>query len=354
MIVFDIKRYAINDGLGIRTTIFLKGCPLRCVWCHNPESWRPQPELLFKAKKCIGCNTCGIHPHQLEVIKMTNDESRRMTNDESRNARNDKFILPASSESDSYSSFFTLHSSLEGEANDSSFVTRHSSFSSCPTLALEMCGREWTTDELLAEVEKERDIMLDSGGGVTISGGEPLLQMKNGKWKMENEEPPLMNLLHELGRRGFHRAVDTTLYAPGDVVRAVATETDLFLVDLKVMDAQKHKHYTGVSNEWILDNVRLLSQIGAQILFRLPLIEGINADEANIEATARFIEEVLQPTHDAHISLLPYHEMGRDKHARRGTAYNPEGIAMNTPSADVIQRCIEQFAAHGITAKEGG
>ena len=186
MIVFDIKRYAINDGPGIRTTIFLKGCPLRCVWCHNPESWRPQPELLFKAKKCIGCNTCGIHPHQLEVIRMKNDESRRMTNDESRNARNDEFILPASSESDSYSSFFTRHSSLEGKANNSSFVTCHLSFSSCPTLALEMCGREWTTDELMAEVEKERDIMQDSGGGVTISGGEPLLQMKNGKWKMRS------------------------------------------------------------------------------------------------------------------------------------------------------------------------
>ena len=375
MIVFDIKRYAINDGPGIRTTIFLKGCPLRCVWCHNPESWRPQPELLFKAKKCIGCNTCGIHPHQLEVIRMTNDESRRMTNDESRNARrsarkdaphleNDEFFLPASSESDSYSSFFTLHSSLEGEANDSSFVTRHSSFSTCPTLALEMCGREWTTDELLAEVEKERDIMQDSGGGVTISGGEPLLQMKNGKWKMENEEPPLMNLLHELGRRGIHRAVDTTLYAPADVVRAVAAETDLFLVDLKVMDAQKHRRYTGVSNERILENIRLLAQLQKPFYIRIPLIEGINADEENIEATAAFIEnldvappsvtEGLADSSFVNVNLLPYHEMGRDKHARRGTTYNPEGIAMSAPSDETLERCIRQFAAHGIKASIGG
>ena len=227
-----------------------------------------------------------------------------------------------------------------------------------------MCGREWTTDELLAEVEKERDIMQDSGGGVTISGGEPLLQMKNGKWKMENEEPPLMNLLHELGRRGIHRAVDTTLYAPADVVRAVAAETDLFLVDLKVMDAQKHRRYTGVSNERILENIRLLAQLQKPFYIRIPLIEGINADEENIEATAAFIEnldvappsvpEGLADSSFVNVNLLPYHEMGRDKHARRGTTYNPEGIAMSAPSDETLERCIRQFAAHGIKASIGG
>ncbi|MCR4994834.1 MAG: glycyl-radical enzyme activating protein [Bacteroidales bacterium] len=297
MVIFDIKRYAINDGPGIRTTIFFKGCPLRCVWCHNPESWHAQPEWLFKQKKCIGCNCCGVHPHQLEWIKGDIKEGK-------------------------------------GEA--------------CPTLALECCGREWSVDELMEEIEKERTVMTDSGGGVTFSGGEPLVQHK-----------ALMEALQACRQRGLHCCVDTTLYASPEVVRAVAAETDLFLVDLKVMDTDKHKHYTGVDNARILENIRLLASLGAPILFRLPLIEGINADEENIEATARFLTDLrpLFPDSSAQlrgISLLPYHEMGRDKHARRGTIYNPENIPMSTPSDATLERCQKQFACYGIEAKIGG
>lgn len=308
MIVFDIKRYAINDGPGIRTTVFLKGCPLRCVWCHNPESWRPQPEWLFKAKKCIACNTCGVHPHQFEAIR--NGE---------------------------------LQATIE-----------------CPTLALEICGQERNISDLLAEIEKERDIMRDSGGGVTISGGEPLMQMDDGKWKMENGKwsmvngtAPLLCLLRELGLRGIHRAIDTTLYASPDVVRAVAAEADLFLVDLKVMDAEKHKRFTGVSNELILSNFRLLASLSVPFQIRIPLIEGINADSENIEQTASLLEDLKNASLQG-VALLPYHEMGRDKHARRGTTYNPAAYPLATPSDATIERCIRQFADHSITATIGG
>jgi pyruvate formate lyase activating enzyme len=219
-------------------------------------------------------------------------------------------------------------------------------------------------EQLLAEIEKERDIMQDSGGGVTISGGEPLMRMGNGKWtmengqwKMDNEVPPLMALLKELGLRGIHRAVDTTLYATLEVVQAVAAETDLFLVDLKVMDSEKHRRYTGVPNERILSNLRLLTNIGTPFQIRIPLIEGINADEENIEATAEFIKTTTE--HGARpcfmgVKFLPYHEMGRDKHTRRGTTYNPTNLFMSTPSDATLQRCIDQFAAHGIIASVGG
>ena len=234
----------------------------------------------------------------------------------------------------------------------------------CPAMAIEMCGREYTLDELLAEIEKERDIMKDSGGGVTISGGEPLLSYNNQTTGQPETTSPSREgmgvglLLHALGQRGFHRCVDTTLYADPDMVKAVAAEADLFLVDLKVMDAVKHKHFTGVSNERILSNLQLLATLRVPFQIRIPLIEGINADEENIEQTARFLQTLAPASRELSglnvVALLPYHEMGRDKHRRRGTTYNPTGIAMSTPSDDTLQRCIRQFAAHGITAQTGG
>ena len=280
MYIFDIKRYAINDGPGIRTTIFVKGCPLRCVWCHNPEGWTAEPQVLYKRSKCIGCHMCE----------------------------------------------------QEG------FVT-----DDCPTKAREVCGRKYTMDELMGEVEKERDIMQDSGGGVTICGGEPLMHPDG-----------TLAILRELGRRGFHRTVDTTLYAHSDVVKAVARECELLLVDLKLMDTEKHRRYTGVGNELILQNIRLIAEAGHPFQIRIPLIEGINADEQNIEQTARFLSLLTSHFSPLTVNLLPYHDVGKDKHLRMGSRYNPQGYPMSTPTEESLQRCRQQLEAYGLHVVIGG
>ena len=281
MYIFDIKRFAINDGPGIRTTLFIKGCPLRCVWCHNPEGWTTEPQVLFKQSKCIRCGAC------LEKGFIVDD---------------------------------------------------------CPTTAREICGREYSMDELMTEVEKERAVMENSGGGVTLCGGEPLMHPEG-----------TLEILHELGRRGFHRTVDTTLYAKPEVVDAVAAECELLLIDLKLMDSDKHRLYTGVGNELILENIRRVAETGHPFVIRIPLIEGINADEENIEATAQFLSS-LSISEALVTHLLPYHDVGKDKHRRMmpPTPYNPQGYPMAVPSEETMQRCRQQLESHGLRVVIGG
>ncbi len=301
MLIFDIKRYAINDGPGIRTTLFMKGCPLHCVWCHNPESWSAHRQLLYKQSKCIGCQSC-VAVCQAHALTLTAD-GIRLTAD---------------------------RCTMCGRCAEE-----------CPTTALEICGREWTMDELMGEVEKERDIMEDSGGGVTLCGGEPLMHPDD-----------TLLLLRELRRRGLHRTVDTTLYAQPDIVRTVAGECELLLVDLKLMDAEKHRRYTGVGNELILQNIRLVAELGCDFFIRIPLIEGVNADEQNIAATARFLCSL--PWRRRTVNLLPYHDVGKDKHRRMWSRYNTQGYTMAVPSDETIDRCRRQLEEAGLHTIIGG
>lgn len=301
--IFDIKRYAINDGPGIRTTVFFSGCPLRCVWCHNPESWDYRTHKVYKQTKCIGCRSCleACPQHAIAwqegIVPVDGVECLRC-----------------------------------GRCADA-----------CPTLALEMCGREWTVDELMGEIEKERDVMEDSGGGVTLCGGEPLFQPDGA-----------LALLRELGRRGLHRAVDTTLYAPAHLVADFAAQCELMLVDLKMMDARRHQQLTGVSNRLILENIRLLARNRKPFAIRIPFIVGVNTDEENVRQTAQFIASL--DCHDTlmGINLLPYHDVGREKHQRLWSVYNPENLAMSVPTDEVLERAVQLFAAHGLAATVGG
>ena len=333
-LIFDIKRYAINDGPGIRTTIFMKGCPLRCVWCHNPESWDARPQLLYKQSRCIGCQTCvDSCPNQaLSFNVECRTESVEFAT-----------ALPSASKgtATANSTLYTLHSTLKRDSARCTLCGRCAEM--CPTRALEVCGREWTMDELMAEVEKERMVMEQSGGGVTLSGGEPLMQ-----------PDATLAILRELGRRGLHRAVDTTLYAQPAVADSVAAECELLLVDLKLMDSALHRRYTGVGNELILGNIARLATAGHDLRIRIPLIEGINADDQNIEATARFLSALPSPPSPLQVHLLPYHDMGRDKHRRLWSRYNPDNIAMTTPTEERQQHCADLLRSHGLKVVIGG
>ena len=278
----------------------MKGCPLRCVWCHNPEGFEDKPVKMYTKKKCIGCQSC-VEACPEKNLVLTSDGIQDLG-----------------------------HCVACGKCTNE-----------CPTLALEMAGKAWKMEDLMAVVEKERQVMEESGGGVTMCGGEPMMHTDY-----------LCEVLDELGRRGFHRTVDTTLFCSEENVKRVAERCELFLVDLKLMDSEKHRFYTHVGNEQILNNIRMLSEMGKKFWIRIPLIVGINADDENLEASAKFLTSL--PTKPEMVNLLVYHDVGIGKHARLGTKYNPEAFPMEAPSEEVQQHALNIMQRYGLNTKIGG
>lgn len=298
-LIFDIKRYAINDGPGIRMTIFMKGCPLNCTWCHNPESISPKPQKLFTASKCIGCGEC-VKACPNQACQLT--PQGIVTNPEL--------------------------CQLCGRCADV-----------CPTEATEISGKYETIDSLLEKIEQEIIFFDQSGGGVTISGGEPLLHHEY-----------LLALLDVCQQKDIHCTVDTSGLAKTEILLAVAEKTDLFLYDLKMMDEVRHKQYTGVSNKKILANLEILAETGAEINIRIPLIKGINDDEENIRQTAEFIVNL--SGHKKPVNILPYHNIATPKYLKLGQTYHSS--EMDEPSESEQQQVINIFTEYGLEAKIGG
>jgi pyruvate formate lyase activating enzyme len=298
-LIFDIKRYSINDGPGIRVTIFFKGCPLSCKWCHNPESISPKVEKLYTASKCIGATEC---------IKVCAQNALTLTK--------------------------------EGVVTDSQRCNLCGDCADvCPTKAIEMSGRFETIEGILRIINKERILFDRSGGGVTFSGGEPLMHHKF-----------LIELLDACGVEEIHRTVDTTGYISAEILLEVAKRTDHFLYDLKLMDSEKHKYFTGVSNEKILNNLRLLAGTGASINIRIPLIKGVNSDDSNIHDTAVFIRSL--PGDKKNVNLLPYHNIAKKKYEKMGKVIEFDG--MSEPTNKEKDHVLSIFESYGIRAIVGG
>jgi pyruvate formate lyase activating enzyme len=297
--IFDIKRYAINDGPGIRMVIFFKGCNLNCAWCHNPESISSRQERLYTQSKCIACGTCAVACPE-KAITLTADGI--VTDPE--------------------------HCRLCGKCAEA-----------CPTTAIELSGKEMSISEIMEEIEKQRIFFDQSGGGVTFSGGEPLLH-----------HDFLIQLLDECGNRGIHRAVDTAGLVNIEILKEVAKRTDLFLFDLKIMDSEKHRRWIGVPNEQILENLKILAETGAEINIRVPLIGGVNDDDENLIRTAGFVASL--SGEKKLVSLLPYHKIAESKYQKLG---RPESfIALDQSSEESQQKAISIFQRMGIEAQIGG
>ena len=299
-IIFNIQGYCIHDGPGIRTSVFLKGCPLRCFWCQNPESHSFYPELFFAEEKCTGCGNC-VQVCPEKAICMHGKASQT-----------DRRLCKSA-----------------GLCVDA-----------CPNGARAAIGRRATADEVFKEIAADSLFYQESGGGVTLSGGEPLAQPEFAA-----------GILKKCRHAGFHTALDTCGYADWTTAKEVLRHVNLVLFDFKHMNPEMHKRHTGASNELILQNAeKIHHEMSIPMQARVTLVPGFNDSPENLEATARFIAEKLSNAIPVH--LLPYHRLGEAKWERLDRKNETEAIEI--PGERQLAECRRIFESFGLTAIMGG
>ena len=274
-LIFNIQKYNLYDGPGIRTLVFFKGCPLRCLWCSNPEGQVRAYQILFKKDRCVNCGACAaVCPAGVHVMADSRHEIRR-----------------------------------EVEC-----VGCRACEKACTQTALSISGEYRTISEIMEVIEEDRPFYQSSGGGVTLGGGEVLMQPE-----------AAVNLLTTCKERGINTAIETCGYARAEVVRRAAEVTDLFLFDVKHMNSDRHYQLTGVRNELILENLRWRLENRCNVKVRVPLLRGVNDSESDIEAMVRFLAPYKDHRNCKGIDLLPYHKMGVNKYAQLGREYPMPG-----------------------------
>jgi pyruvate formate lyase activating enzyme len=309
-LIFHIQRYSIHDGPGIRTTVFLKGCLLRCQWCHNPESLRLEPELMIRDQRCSHCGSCWQSCPQTAQ-------------------RGGASGGPAG---------FLDGSVVEPWSDPDRCTCCGQCVEVCEYGAREVVGRWMTVDQTLAEIRKDRIFFEDSGGGVTLSGGEPLLQADF-----------VRELLAACRTDGISTAVDTSGYGDPSDLRAVAEFTDLFLFDVKHLDDEEHRRQTGVSNQIILRNLNELARLDVPIWIRVPLIAGFNDCYQNLESTARLAASLPTVTR---VNLLPCHQLAVHKRVSLGRL--TDTWSARAPAAEVLDQALSIFRSFGLNVQIGG
>ncbi len=276
--VFDIQRFALHDGPGIRTTVFLKGCPLDCLWCHNPESKKSRPQLGFLEKKCTGCGRCEkVCPQKAHSITENGQEG------------------------------------WEHKIQFEHCIQCGKCVDVCLNHALKMFGTQMSAEQILATVKKDMDFYQRSGGGLTVSGGEPMMQAE-----------PLRGLLQMAKENGIHVCLDTSGQASTEAYEKIAPWVDLFLFDYKVTGEAEHRKYTGVGNHLILKNLDWLCRHGYPVWLRCPIIPGIND---NLEHYRRIAELSEQYESILQVNLMTYHDMAKGKTAQIGESFALSGIS---------------------------
>ncbi len=297
-LIFDLQRFCLHDGPGVRSTVFFKGCPLACRWCHNPESLQPERQILVRTERCIACGQCVARCPE----GLPKPGAGRMAENIDR-------------------------CRVCGEC-----------VAVCPTEARETAGREVAADELVRELLRDRIFFDDSEGGVTFSGGEPLLQAAF-----------LREVLNACRRESLHTAVDTSGLAPRSELLAIAELTDLFLYDIKLVDSRRHREQTGVDNAVILSNLEALASSGARIWLRIPVISGVNDDVESLDAIAAMAARF--PTVER-VCLLPYHGIGEGKWKRMGSEQAVSSLS--PPDPERMAQIAARFEIEGLSTQIGG